>query len=133
VRKRFSEDNSQFQFKGMLSKGYWLNKNERLRPVSVNPINTVGGVYEPCSIEEANDNDVDKRLRQKLSQISEGSSCSDEEEIEVIEENSDHQTKPMNDKTNSSIEHTSVNVEPDHNRPIPTVRNNNNTNDKINV
>lgn len=76
-----------FQFKGMLSKGYWLNKNERLRPVSVNPINVVGGVYEPCSIEEANDTDPDTRLRQKLSQISDETS-SDEEDIQVIEHNS---------------------------------------------
>ncbi len=94
----------------MLSKVNWLNKNKKLRPISVNPINTVENVYVPCNIEGANDNDVEK-----LSQISEGSSSSDEEEIEVIEDiehNSDHQTKPMNDKTNSSIEHTSVNIEP---------------------
>ena len=85
LKRRFSEDMNNFQFKGMLSKGYWLNKNERLRPVSVSPINTVGGVYEPCSIEESNDTDADKRLRQKLSQISDESTSSDEEDIQVIE------------------------------------------------
>lgn len=131
VRKRFSDDTSNFQFKGMLSKGYWLNKNERLRPVSVNPINTVGGVYEPCSIEEGNDNDADKRLREKLSQISECSSSSDEEEIEVIEHNSDHQTKSMSDKNNFNIEQTSANVESEQNQMLRN--DNSHTNNNINV
>jgi hypothetical protein len=97
-----------FQFIGVLRRFY---KNEILRPVSDNPINTDEGVYKLCIIEEANDNDVD-RSRENLSQISEGSSSGDEEEIEVIVQNSDHQTKTMNDKTNSNIEHTSVNAEP---------------------
>jgi hypothetical protein len=92
----------------MFRKGFWLNKNEK--SVSDNPFNGVGSIYEPCNIEDPNDNDVD-RSREKLSQINIGSSSSDAKEIEVIEHNSDHQTKPMNDKINSSIEHTSVNIE----------------------
>ncbi|CAG2166852.1 unnamed protein product [Oppiella nova] len=107
LRRRFSEDGTKFQFKGMLSRGYWLDKNERFRPVSVNPLNTgAGGVYEPCSIEEPNHghNDVDKRLREKLSQISDGSG--DEEEMQVIEH------IPHSDAVNSadSVSHPTAHV-----------------------
>ncbi|CAG2179985.1 unnamed protein product, partial [Oppiella nova] len=107
LRRRFSEDGTKFQFKGMLSRGYWLDKNERFRPVSVNPLNTgAGGVYEPCSIEEPNHghNDVDKRLREKLSQISDGSG--DEEEMQVI------QHIPHSDPVNSanSVSHPTAHV-----------------------
>ena len=92
-----------FQFKGMLSKGYWLNKEERLRPVSAGVVHSVPSVYEPCSIEDTND--TDKRLRQKLSQINDHSTSSDDEELHVIEHNEDNRNKSVTSgKKTSNIE-----------------------------
>lgn len=104
LKKRFSEDMDRFQFKGMLSKGYWLNKDERLRPISVSPIHAAGGAYEPCSIEETeetvddyNDNDSgadhmpDPSIRRKTTELSHRSTSSDDEKLYVIEQNGNNQ------------------------------------------
>ncbi|CAG2115116.1 unnamed protein product, partial [Medioppia subpectinata] len=121
LRRRFSEDGDTFQFKGMLSKGYWLNRNDNFRPVSVSPVVAGGGVYEPCSIEETNraDNDSDKRLKQKLSEISDESG--DEEEIEPIGHNA-HSDQPFR----SPVSTVNSPTQPTHVSPesVPTPQTN---------